>query len=54
MTPMTMAKITLTLIAAILFAIGVRGGSEPLRWAAIAFIAAAVVLRWVDRFRRKQ
>lgn len=54
MTPMTMAKITLALIAAVLFALGVRGNSEPLRWAAIAFLALAVVLRWVDRFRTRQ
>jgi hypothetical protein len=54
MTPMTMAKITLALIAAVLFALGVRGDSEPLRWAAIAFLATAVILRWVDRFRTRQ
>ena len=54
MTPMTMAKVTLALIAAILFALGVRGESEPLRWAAIAFLAIAVALRWVDHFRSKQ
>lgn len=53
-TPMTMAKVTLTLIAAILFAMGIRGESEPLRWAAIAFLSVAVALRWVERFRRKQ
>ena len=53
MTPMTVAKLTLGLIAAILFALGIRGNSEPLRWAAIAFLAAAVALRWVERFRRR-
>jgi hypothetical protein len=53
MNPMTMAKITLALIAAILFALGVRGESEPLRWAAIAFLALAVLLRFVDRFRKR-
>ena len=52
MTSMTMAKFTLALIAAILFALGVRGESEPLRWAAIAFLALAVLLRFVDRFRK--
>ena len=53
-TPMTMAKVTLALIAAILFALGIRGDSEPLRWAAIAFLSLAVVLRWVEKFRRRQ
>lgn len=53
MTPMTIAKITLALIAAVLFALGVRGESEPLRWAAIAFLALAVLLRFVDRFRKR-
>ena len=53
MTPMTVAKLTLALIAAMLFAFGVRGDSPPLRWAAIAFLAIAVALRWVDRFRRR-
>jgi hypothetical protein len=54
LTPMTTVKITLALIAAVLFALGIRGDSEPLRWAAIAFLAIAVALRWVERFRRRQ
>ena len=53
MTPMTTAKVALALIAAVLFALGIRGDSEPLRWAAIAFLSLAVVLRWVERFRRR-
>jgi hypothetical protein len=53
MTPMTAAKLALGLIAAIFFAFGIRGNSEPLRWAAIAFLAAAVALRWVDKLRRR-
>ena len=52
MTPMMTAKVALALIAAILFAIGVRSESSPLRWAAIAFLAVAVLLRFVDRFRK--
>ncbi len=51
MNPMTIAKLTLALIAAILFLMGIRGDSPPLRWAAIAFLAIAVLLRWIDRFR---
>jgi hypothetical protein len=54
MTPMMIAKITLTLIAAVLFAIGVRSEAAPLRWAAIAFLTVAVLLRFVDRFRKPQ
>jgi hypothetical protein len=51
MTPMTMAKLTLALIAAILFLLGIRQESQELRWAAIAFLTMAVLLRFVDRFR---
>ncbi len=51
MTPMTMAKLTLALIAAVLFLLGMRQGSRELRWAAIAFLTMAVLLRFVDRFR---
>jgi len=54
MTPMTIAKITLALIAAGLFLLGVRDESRELRWAAIAFLALAVLLRFVDRYRRPQ
>jgi hypothetical protein len=54
MTPLTVAKLALALMAAILFAYGVRTDIPPLRWAAIAFLLAAVLLRFVDRNRRKQ
>lgn len=50
---MTIAKLALTLIATILFLLGLRGDSPELRWAAIAFLAVAVLLRFVDRFRRQ-
>jgi hypothetical protein len=53
MSPMTAAKLTLALIAAILFAYGVRSDSPPLRWAAIAFLAIAVLIRFIDRDRRR-
>ena len=52
MTPMTTAKLTLALIAAILFAYGARNDVPVLRWAAIAFLAIAVLLRFFDRKRR--
>jgi len=51
MTPMTLAKLTLALIAAVLFLIGIRQDSQELRYAAIAFLSIAVLLRFVDRFR---
>lgn len=49
MSPMTVAKLTLALIAAMLFAYGARVDIPALRWAAIAFLAAAVLLRFFDR-----
>ena len=54
MTPMTIAKLALGLIAAVLFGLGVRGGHPALRWAAIAFLAAAVLVRFVDRDRKSR
>jgi len=54
MTPITVSKLTLALMAAILFAYGVRSDVAPLRWAAIAFLLAAVLLRFFDRNRRRQ
>ena len=52
MTPITMAKVTLALIAAVLFGIGVRNDHPALRWAAIAFLSAAVILRFFDKSRK--
>ncbi len=51
---MTVAKVTLALISAILFGLGIRGDNPALRWAAIAFLAIAVVLRLVDQAGRKR
>lgn len=53
MTPMTTAKLALVLMAAVLFALGVRSDMPQLRWAAIAFLAAAVLLRFFDRNRNR-
>ena len=53
MTPITTAKLALALIAAILFVFGIRGDLPQLRWAAIAFLAAAVLLRFFDRNRSR-
>jgi hypothetical protein len=49
---MTAAKLTLGLIAAVLFGLGIRGDDPAIRWAAIAFLAAAVILRFFDRNRK--
>ena len=51
-TPITMAKVALALTAAVLFGLGVRGSHPALRWAAIAFLAAAVILRFFDKDRK--
>jgi len=53
MTPITAAKLALALMAAILFAYGVRSDLPQLRWAAIAFLAAAVLLRFFDKSRSR-
>jgi hypothetical protein len=52
MTPLTIAKISLALIAAVLFGLGIRGDQPALRWAAIGFLAAAVLIRFFDRNRK--
>lgn len=54
MMPWTAAKLTLALIAAILFGYGVRTEEPALRWAAIAFLALAVILRFFDRNRKSR
>ena len=51
MTPMTIAKLTLALIAAVLFGIGVRNDNPALRIAAIAFLTLASFIRFIDRNR---
>ena len=53
MTPITAAKLALALMAAILFAYGVRSDLPQLRWAAIAFLAAAILLRFFDKTRSR-
>ena len=54
MTPLTVAKLTLALIAAVLFGLGVRSDVPPLRWAAIGFLTLAVLLRFVDKNRSRK
>ena len=49
MKSLTTAKLTLALIAAVLFALSIRTESNALRLAAIGFLAAAVLLRFLKR-----
>jgi len=45
-TPFTIAKLALMLIAAILLAWGIRTDDSALRWAGILFLFAALILRF--------
>lgn len=49
MSALTQLKLGLVLIGLILFGYGLRVDNERLRWIGIAFLAAAVVLRFVRR-----
>ena len=55
MTPLTTLKITLAVVGVMVFGYGVRADSTGIRWAGIALVAAAVVLRFVpgDRTPRR-
>jgi len=44
--PFTVAKLALMLIAAVLLAWGIRTDDTALRWAGIGFLFAALVLRF--------
>jgi uncharacterized membrane protein len=46
MSPITIAKLALMLIAALLLAWGVRTDDSALRWAGIAFLFIALILRF--------
>jgi hypothetical protein len=46
MTPFTIAKLALMLIAAILLAWGMRTDDSALRWAGIGFLFIALILRF--------
>ena len=51
MSPFAAAKMALMLIAAVLFAWGSRTDDSAIRWAAIGFLLAALILRF---FRRQK
>ena len=46
MSPFTTAKLALMLIAAVLLAWGIRADDAALRWAGIAFLFFALILRF--------
>jgi len=54
MTPFTVAKLALMLIAAILLGWGIRTDDTALRWAGIGFLFIALILRFIKRPRRLQ
>lgn len=47
MRPVDIIKLVLALIAAVLLFWGIKTDSEAFRWAGIALLAAAVVLRFI-------
>jgi len=50
-TPFTIAKLALMLIAAILLGWGIRTDDSALRWAGIGFLFIALILRFIKRAR---
>jgi hypothetical protein len=51
-TPFTIAKLALMLIAAILLGWGIRSDDAALRWAGIAFLFIALILRFIKMPRK--
>ena len=54
MTPFTLAKLALMLIAAILLGWGIRTDDAALRWAGIGFLFFALILRFIKKPRGPQ
>ncbi|HEX9130639.1 MAG TPA: hypothetical protein VF850_15860 [Gemmatimonadaceae bacterium] len=54
MTPFTVAKLALMLIAAILLGWGIRTDDTAVRWAGIGFLFIALILRFIKRPRGLQ
>jgi hypothetical protein len=53
-TPLTVVKIALALIAAILLGWGIRTDDTALRWAGIGFLFIALILRFIKKPRGLQ
>ena len=51
MSPFTIAKVALMLIAAVLLGWGIRADDAALRWAGIGFLFVALILRFIKRPR---
>jgi hypothetical protein len=51
MSRLTRLKAALAIISVILFGAGIRQDNTALRWAAIAFLVAALLLRFVKKDR---
>jgi hypothetical protein len=49
--PFTIAKLALMLIAAVLLGWGIRADDAALRWAGIGFLFVALILRFIKRPR---
>jgi hypothetical protein len=49
LTPFTVAKLALMLIAAILLGWGIRTDDAALRWAGIGFLFFALILRFIKK-----
>ena len=54
MSPFTIAKLALMLIAAILLGWGIKNQDAALRWAGIAFLFIALILRFIKKPPRLQ
>jgi hypothetical protein len=50
--PFTIAKLALMLIAAILLGWGIKADDAALRWAGIGFLFIALILRFIKKPRR--
>ncbi|MDP9200873.1 MAG: hypothetical protein M3P26_02920 [Gemmatimonadota bacterium] len=53
MSPFTTAKLALMLVAAVLLGWGIRTDDSALRWAGIAFLFIALVLRFFKPRKRR-
>ena len=53
MSTVTLARFAFLAIGLLVFGLGIRNGDETLRWTGIALVAMAIVVRIVDRIRRR-
>jgi hypothetical protein len=48
-TPISIAKLALTLAGIVVFLLGIQAGNAMLRWTGIGLVAMAFLLRFADR-----